>query len=401
MKENNSFQILHGIRVLDLSRLYPGPFCSMNLSDFGANVIRIEGMQYKDQGLGWDTIMRNKRHMALDLKNTEGRKVFYRLVKESDVLIEGFRPGVAKKLKIDYPTLRTLNEKLIYCSITGFGQEGPYRSVAGHDVNYIGLAGILYHTRQKGQKPTLPSVQIGDAAAGGLYATIGILLALIAREQTGRGQYIDISMLDGLISFLPFFLHFVSTERKMPNYDNCHVLGAYAYYNVYETKDQKYITLGALEARFWENICRQLGREDFIPYQHDDSKREDIIEWFTSAFLEKTQAEWWEELKGMDVCLGKVNNMADAMRDAQVRSRNMFQTINHPKKGEIDVIGQPIKMSCSAVNDPNPPASRFGEHTEEILKELGLSQEDIERFYKRGQSFLAMPYRKCGRESRI
>ena len=384
MTDKKSYLPLKGIRVLDLSRLYPGPFCSMILSDFGADVIRIEDKKYETEGLGWDTIMRNKSHMTLNLKNPKGLDIFYRLVKKSDVVIEGFRPGVTTRLKIDYNTLRKLRQDLVYCSISGYGQNGPYKLVVGHDINYIGLSGILYYNRHKLEKPAPPPVQIADAASGGLYSTIGILLALMVREKTGKGQYIDISMLDGLVSFLPFLLDFFFTKGKAPSFDNCHVLGAFPYYNIYQTKDGNFISLGTVESRFWETLCKTLGREDFVPYQNDESKKDEITQYFEKVFQTKTRDEWWEELKEVDLCLGKVLSLEEVLKDPQVLSRKMIQSINGPKGRKIRIIGQPIKMSKSIVKTPRPPASCFGEHTEKILKSLGFHKQEIEQFRKEG-----------------
>ena len=214
------FGALDGITVIDLSRLLPGPYCSMILADHGARVIAIEGRQFVADGLFFNTINRNKEHMSLNLKTEEGKQIFSRLVEKADVVLEGFRPGVVDRLGVDYGSVRKVNPKIIYCAITGYGQDGPFRDRVGHDVNYLSFAGVLNLMGEADRPPSIPGIQIADIAAGGMNAAIGILLALFAREKTGKGQYIDISMTDGMVGFLPiagnravnnFRIHFTYT----------------------------------------------------------------------------------------------------------------------------------------------------------------------------------------------
>ncbi|MCX5910005.1 MAG: CaiB/BaiF CoA-transferase family protein [Deltaproteobacteria bacterium] len=257
---------LEGIKVLDLSRLLPGPYGSMILADLGAEVLRIEDRRFEGDGPGMPTVMRNKRHMTLNLKHPRGREIFYRLAKEADVLLEGFRPGVVKRLGIDYDSLKGIYPRLIYCSVTGYGQDGPYRKMVGHDVNYLSFGGVLGLTGERDRKPVIPPIQVADIAAGGMFAALGIMAALLYRERTGKGQYIDISMLDGVIAMLPFAASILWGGGK-PGKSDTLLSGRYPCYSVYETKDGEYISLGALEERFWVTLCRQLGREDYIPHQ--------------------------------------------------------------------------------------------------------------------------------------
>jgi len=199
---------LSGIKILDLSRLLPGPYCSMILADHGARVIAIEDRRFMDDGLFFSQVYRNKEHMSLNLKTGEGKKIFFHLLNDADVILEGFRPGVVQRLGVDYDTVRKVNPKIIYCSISGYGQTGPYRDRAGHDVNYLSISGALDLIGQANRPPSIPGIQIADIAGGGMNAAIGILMALFARERTGKGQYIDISMTDGIVGFMPaaFFL---------------------------------------------------------------------------------------------------------------------------------------------------------------------------------------------------
>ena len=209
---------LTGLTVIDMSRLLPGPYCSMILADHGARVIAIEDKRFVADGSFITTVNRNKEHMSLDLKTSEGKEIFFRLIRQADILLEGFRPGVMDRLGIGYETIRKINPGIIYCAITGYGQNGPYRNRVGHDVNYLSKAGILDLIGETDNSPSIPGVQIADIAGGGMNAVIGILLALVARSQTGEGQYIDISMTDGMLGFLsvPLFFHQLTGRSAIP-----------------------------------------------------------------------------------------------------------------------------------------------------------------------------------------
>jgi len=375
---------LEGIKVLDLSRLFPGPYCSMILGDLGADVLRIEDRRFANEGPGMPTIMRNKRHMTLNLKHPKGREIFYLLAGAADVLLEGFRPGVPERLGIHYDRLKSLNEKLIYCSITGYGQDGPYKDMVGHDINYLSFGGVLGLNGEAGGKPAIPPIQVADMAAGGMYAALGILAALLAREKTGKGQYIDISMLDGIIAMLPFPVSLFWGMGISPRRGDMLLSGRYPCYNVYETKDGGSISLGALELRFWDVLCRKLGREDFIPCQYEEGeKREEMFSFLRETFKKKSREEWMEELKDLDVCFGKVLSLEEALHDPQVVSRRMVTEFQDACKGKINLLSSPLKLSDTPPDIRNAPAD-FGEHTEEILQELGFQAEEIGELKKSG-----------------
>ena len=265
---------LEGIRVLDLSTMYPGPVCTMTLADFGADVIRVEPTNGGDlwryslplvNGLGMPYLQvnRNKKSICLNLKSTSGREIFYHLAENADVVVEQYRPGVAKRLGVDYETLEKINPKIVYCSISGFGQTGPYRLKAGHDINYISYAGILGLTARSNERPTIPGVQVGDVCGGALYALSGILIALIGAKQTGRGQYIDTAMFDGAVSMMHWNASsYLANGEAMQPQGNI-LIGQLACYNVYETKDGRYISLGAVESHLWTNFCEKIGHPEF------------------------------------------------------------------------------------------------------------------------------------------
>ena len=304
---------LTGVKVLDLSRLLPGPYCSMVLSDHGATVISIEDERFKDEAAFPTLVNRNKSHMTLNLKTDEGRKIFYKMVEESDIVMEGFRPGVVDKLKIDYETISKINPGIIYCSITGYGQTGAYANRPGHDVNYLGVSGVLDLIGEKGNPPAIPGIQIADIAGGSMNAVIGILLALQARHTTGRGQYIDISMTDGALSLLHLALDFQQMTGQVAEKSDSILSHRYAFYNTYETKDGRHLTIGALEFRFWKQLCEFLGKPEYIKLQYDEVQREAIIDDLRTTFQGKTLAEWKEELGDLDVCWSPVNNIPDIL----------------------------------------------------------------------------------------
>jgi len=375
---------LDGIKVLDLSRLFPGPYCSMILADLGADVLRIEDRRFQGEGPGMPTVMRNKRHMTLNLKHPKGLEVFCRMAREADVLLEGFRPGVTDRLGIGYERMKRLNPKLIYCSVTGYGQDGPYKDMVGHDINYLSFGGVLGLTGEPGRKPVIPPIQVADMAAGGMYAAIGILAALFARQTTGKGQYIDISMMDGIVAMLPFPASLLWGLGKTPQRGDTLLSGRFPCYSVYQTKDGEYISIGALEPRFWVELCKKLGREDFIPLQYDEGdKRGEIFLFLEKTFRGKTRDKWMEELKDLDVCIGKVLHLDEAFKDPQVVHRKMVTEFDDPKKGKMKLLSSPIKMSATPPGIRRAPAG-FGEHTEEVLRELGFKEEEIRQMKKEG-----------------
>ena len=374
---------LDGIKVLDFSRLFPGPYCSMILGDLGADVLRVEDRRFEDEGPGMPTVMRNKRHMTLNLKHPKGLEIFCRMAKKADVILEGFRPGVTDRLGIGYEQMKRLNGRLVYCSVTGYGQDGPYKDMVGHDINYLSFGGVLGLTGEPGRKPVIPSIQVADMAAGGMNAAIGILAALFARETTGEGQYIDISMMDGIVAMLPFPASLLWGMGKTPQRGDTLLSGRFPCYRVYETKDGQYISLGALDPRFWAELCRKLGREDYIPPQYDEgAKRAEIFSFLERKFKEKTRGEWMAELKDLDVCFGKVLHLDETFEDPHVRHRKLVTEFVDEKKGKMKLLSSPLKMSGTPPEIRRAPAA-FGENTEEVLKELGFKEEEIQEM-KRG-----------------
>jgi len=379
---------LDGVRVLDLTRLLPGDYCTMILGDMGAEVIKVEEPGLGDyirwvpplingQSVCHLMLNRNKKSMKLNLKSEKGKEVFFKLVERSDVIIECFRPGVVKKLGIDYESVGKVNQRIVYCSMSGYGQDGPYRDMPGHDVNYIGYGGVLGITGSSGGAPVIPGVQIADLTTG-LMAVASILAALLAREKMGRGQYIDVSFLDVVASLIVLPAAFYVGEGKPPKRGEWLLNGGFPCYNVYETKDGKHITIGCLEEEFWANLCRALGVMDFVKYQYtsDDAKLREMFQTVRKIFKTRTLNEWIALLSREDVPCGPVYDLDEVFRDPQILHRKMIIEVEYPGLGKIRQLSTPMKFSEAPCEIRNPAPS-FGEHTEQILRWLGYSERDV------------------------
>lgn len=402
-------EALEGLKILDLSRYAPGLYCTMILGDLGADIIKIEevgskagsftgrrgkqmegttGIAYPPEFPPSDSVYnplnRNRRSICLNLKMPEGRDIFYQMTEKADVVVEGYRPGVAKRLGIDYPTLRGINQRIIYCAITGYGQDGPYRDLVGHDLNYISLGGALGMMSHPGAPPPIPGNLLGDMAGGGMQAAIGILAALMARVTTGKGQFVDIAMTDGVVSLLSFYLARYFHYGQLPKEEDMSSTGAKHYYNVYETKDGKFISVAcAPEPWFYANLCKALECEEFIPFQTDVEKAGEIRAYFAKKFLTKTRDEWFNILSQTDIAVGKVYGLDELPSDPQMQHRRMIVEINHPVKGKIKQAGISIKLS-ETPGTVRRLGGTPGEHTEEVLTSLGYTHDDIGRLRERG-----------------
>lgn len=380
---------LDGLLVLDLNRRYPGALATMFLADFGARVIKIDppGSSFQIPGLDTATaefaahfaLDRNKESMILNLKINEGREALYKLVQQADVLVEGYRPGVMKRLKADYDTLREMNPRLVYCSVTGYGQDGPYSQLPGHDENYCAIGGALSLIGPKDGPPYFASNMLADAGGAGMHAAVGILVALMARERTGEGQFVDVAYLDGLISLMAYDASYYFVDGKVPLRGETVNTGGTAWANNYRCSDGEYFTVACLESHFWENLCRALGREDLIPYQNPSpQKRDEIIIILSEIFLQKTRDEWFEYFKNFDVCAAPVYHLDETFSDPQVVHRQMVVEVQDAELGRVRQLGIPIKLSAT----PGEIATvgvPIGTHTERILLSLGYSGEEAKR----------------------
>ena len=372
---------LDGITVVDLSRLLPGPYCSMILADHGARVIAVEDKRFLADGLFFNLINRNKEHMSLNLKTEKGQEIFYRLIEKADVLLEGFRPGVVDRLGVDYESVRRANPKIIYCSITGYGQNGPFRDRVGHDANYLSYAGVLDLIGEKDRPPSIPGVQIADIAGGGMNAAIGVLLALFSRQNTGKGQYIDISMTDGMVGFLPAALFFRQLTGQEPKRADGLLSHRYACYNTYETADGRYLSIGAVENRFWKQLCDTLEVPEYAPLQYDDQRREEILQHLRTTFQQKTLDQWDAVLGDLDICWGRIQSTREVLEDPLFLQRETVVEIEGHDGKKSKTLGVSVKLSETPGSVRTPPVN-FGESTAAILQEMGYTDEEIKGFEK-------------------
>jgi len=380
---------LAGLKVLDLSRLLPGGFCSLLLADFGAEVLKVE-----DTGMGdylrWSTpgydgadesarsapflsLNRGKRSVRLDLKREAGRAVLLRLVREHDVLLESFRAGVMERLGVGYERLREENPGLVYCAITGYGQEGPYAARAGHDMNYLALNGLLGLTGEAGGGPVQPAGQIADVGGGSMMAAFGILAALRERERSGQGQLVDVSMFDGSLAWLALVAAAYLCDGSAPERGRLELAGGLVCYRPYACRDG-WVTLGALEPKFWRAWCDGVGRDDLVERQFEPpgSETHGQVE---RIFLERTRAEWQEFAAAHDCCLEPVLGLDEALDSELVRARDMVVEVEQPGARGVRQLGVPVKLSRTP-GAPAGPGPALGEHTEEGLSEAAYSTEE-------------------------
>lgn len=363
---------LEGIRILDLGTMTPGKYCTFLLGDLGAEVIRVERPTPTSTAISDEDLVlnRNKRSIALNLRSDEGKQVFYRLAQNADVILESNRPGVTKRMGVDYDTVRGINPNIVYCSLSGFGQDGPYHQLPGFDLIFMAIGGLL--SLIGGHPPIVPGVYVSDVGSG-LLATIGILTALVARHKTGKGQLVDVAMLDGMVSWLSTIsgVQRLSEEQEMPSW----VMPGY---NVYETKDGKYLALGIFRPQSWQSLCQTLGREDLIDQQWAmGAKLEEMLAFFQKTFRTKTRDEWYHLLRDLDVEVGPVNSPQEVCSDPQVLHRRMVVEVEHPIAGRVKQVGIPIKFS-ETPGQIRGPAPTIGQDTEAVLQELGYDKEGIE-----------------------
>jgi len=392
--------VLDGIKIIELARVAPGEFCTMMLADMGADVLKIETPEPHGAGdaevarrSAFAFVNRNKRSMALNLKAPEGQAIFKKLATTADVIVEGFRPGVMKRLGGDYETIRALNPRVVYCSLSGFGQDGPYRNYPAHDMNYLSMAGMLGLIGEADRKPAIPLNVVADYGGASLHGALGIVLALYGREKTGRGQHVDVSYLDTTLNLLAATpnMRFFFSDGIAPRRGAGFLGGSYPYYAIYETRDGKLLTIGCTEPWLWENFCKAIGRPDFARFARKPDQfvrsanvEEDATRQAVEAIIRtKDRDEWYDLLVKADVCVGKVYDVEEMARDPQVNHRQMIVDIQHPTHGAVRQFGIAIKMS-ETPGSIRRAAPVSGEHTEDVLKDLGTTPDEIGTLRSKG-----------------
>jgi crotonobetainyl-CoA:carnitine CoA-transferase CaiB-like acyl-CoA transferase len=387
--------VLDGIKVLELARVPPAEMPAMIMADMGAEVLKIDSPDpERATGEAWvrrtihSFTNRNKRSMTLDMKTAEGQAIFRKLAATADVVVEGFRPGVMKRLGADYETLRALNPRLIYCSLSGFGQDGPYRDYPAHDMNYLSLAGVLGLIGDAGsKKPVIPLNLVADYAGASLHGALGIVLALFARERTGRGQLVDVSYLDTTVSLLAATPNrrFFFSDGMAPRRGEGFLGGSYPYYAIYETRDGKLLTIGCTEPWLWANFCKAIGRPDLERFARKPDQFVRAANAEEAAAREEIEAiirtrdrdDWYERLVKADVCVGKVYDVDEMVDDPQINHRQMIVDVQHPTHGRVRQFGVAIKLS-ETPGSVRSAAPLSGEHTDVVLKDLGYGVDDIQ-----------------------
>jgi len=384
---------LDGIKILDLTRYLPGPFATQILADFGAEIIKVEETTGElgrllypyigGMGTRFCSVNRNKKSITLDLKSGKGKEIFRKLASGADVIIEQFRPGVMDKMGLGYNSLRAGNERLIYCSLTGYGLSGPWLNRAGHDINYLNTAGISALTAGRDGVPVMSSVQIADIAGGSLFAVIGILLALFHRTRSGKGQLCDIAMMDGALSLLSYTIGEWCGKGSVPETGREFLTGGFAMYNTYKCGDGRYVGLGAIEGKFWKGFCTKIGRDDLINCQYDLSKQEEMISDIGAVMSGRSRDEWVEFFAGSDICFTPVLDLDEVSEHEQVKAREMLHKImNFRGSGEdLYVTGNPVKLSetpCEIILEfPDTGADAM-----KVLNDAGYTEDEVKEFIR-------------------
>lgn len=389
---------LESLKILDFSTLLPGPYASLVLADLGAEVLKISAPGKPDIVADYPPFIegtelsanqawlgRNKKNMFLDLKKPKSLEIVKKLILEYDIVLEQFRPGVMERLGLGYEDLKKVNPSLIYCSLTGYGHSGPMKMRAGHDINYLARSGNMAYSGKKETGPVLTNMQIADVAAGSMNAVIGILSAVHYRHMTGKGQFVDISMFDGLIPFHAMEGTAFLADGREPQREGQRLNGG-CLYDFYETKDGKYLSVGSLEPKFWEAFCTAIGKTEYIEKTVWPEDAETVKSDVKRILKEKTLSEWLKIFEKTDACVEPVLSVKEALlEDAHIKARNMVIDVKVPgeKEKTVKQLGCAIKLSECPVHYEEA-GSPLGHHTEEILNHLGYTGEEIRRMKDQG-----------------
>lgn len=386
---------LSGLKVIDFTRLLPGPLATMFLADMGADVIKVEDPDSPDyvrdfepringMSMFYLSLNRNKRSLAVNYLSAEGKKIIYDLIKNADVVIEQFRPGVMKEIGFGYDELIQVNPKLIYVSVTGYGQNSSMAQAAGHDLNYIAIGGALGITGNENGEPTIPGFQLADIAGGSYMTMNAVLAALYQREKTGKGDWVDVSMTDAVMPFNALQFAYYQGTKQVPAPSQFELSGALANYNVYACADGKYVALGSLEPKFWNGFCKKVNRPDwadrFLLQGEELTKLKQEVK---QLFSTKTRAEWLLFFKDEDICLTTVNSLSDLESDTHVAERKMLLDNEHHSVGKYKTINQPLRFLANEFEN-NYTAPDLGAHTTAILTEMNYTSEAVRTLLQNG-----------------
>ena len=386
---------LEGLVVLDFTRLLPGPFCTQLLANLGADVIKIEDPALGDymrsvpplvDGTSYPFLMvnRGKRSLAVDLKTSEGQDILRQLSRRADVVVEQFRPGVMARLGASYDDLAMMNPRIVYCSFSGYGQTGPYKDLPGHDLNFEALAGILAVTRSGSDpRPAIPGVPIADLA-GAFNAALAILAALRTRDRTGRGEFIDLSIYDTTVALMVLGLARYFATGEEPIAGETLLTGTFPFYALYETKEGRWLSVSAVEPKFWVRMCELVGAPELSERQFaEEPDRAAVAETLAARFREKTLAEWERLFEPERLPIAPVKRLPEVVEDPHVAARNLLPAVDIPGLGKRRVIAHPAKHAVTTTANP-VRVPKKGEHTEEILRSLGFSARQITGLSKKG-----------------
>lgn len=373
---------LEGTTVLDLSSVGPAARATRLLADYGALVVKVgpvprrAGVATAPPAYAYSG-HRSMRRVLLDLKAGGGRDAFLDLARESDVVVESFRPGVVDRLGIGYQAVRAVNGRIVYCSTSGYGQTGPRRDWAGHDLNYLAVSGYLHCSgRDADGAPTLPGATVADIAAGGMHAALAIMAALLRRERTGCGEQLDVSVADGALGMMALYADEHLATGVDPGPGHYILTGRYACYGVYACADGEYLSVAAIEPAFWANLCRALGLDDYIDAQTDDERQDEVRAALTRRFLSATRDKWVNLLGPADCCVAPVNSVAETVQDEQYRSRNAIVKADHPTEGVMEQVG-PVWAGAAPPEDPYSLPDLAATDTAELLAEAGYDESRL------------------------
>ncbi|MGH9211095.1 MAG: CaiB/BaiF CoA transferase family protein [Acidimicrobiales bacterium] len=375
--------MLSGVRVLDLSAVGPATRCTRVLADYGADVVKVLAPRATGHQLAFHAYSghRGMRRATIDLRSPAGHAAFLRLAETADVVVESFRPGVAGRLGVDFAAVRAVNPPVVYCSTSGYGQEGPYAARAGHDLNYLAIGGFLHTSgRDVDGAPTLPGATVADIAAGGLHAAAAILAALFDRERSGEGRYLDVAVTDGVAWMLALYVDEYLATGELPGPGHNILTGRYACYGIYPTRDRQWLAVAAIEPAFWANLCRAIGLDHWIERQMDDDAQDAIRADLRAVFVTQERDQWVTELADADTCVAPVNDVAEVVDDPQFAARGAVIEAKHPARGSFRQLGPvlagstlPAPGSHGVVELSDPAATA----TDLLLAEVGYSSQEI------------------------